>query len=46
VASGGVGGGVGSVSLVLEGEEDDVRAAYTLLQTMKGETAPTVQGRP
>ena len=46
VASGGVGSGVGSVSLILEGEEDDVRAAYSLLQTMKGETAPTVQGRP
>lgn len=46
VASGGVGSGVGSVSLFLEGEEDDVRAAYALLQGMKGETEPTVEGRP
>jgi hypothetical protein len=46
VASGGVGAGIGSVSLFLEGEEDGVRAACDLLQGMKGETEPIVEGRP
>ncbi len=45
VASGGIGVGAGSVSLVLEGEADDVRAAYDLLQRLKGAPEPLVEGR-
>jgi len=46
VASCGVGVGVGSVSLFVEGEESDVRAAYDLVQSLKGEPEPVVRGRP
>jgi len=45
VASGGVGEGAGSVSLVLDGEEADVRKAYNLIQTLKGEAEPLVEGK-
>jgi len=45
VASGGVGAGAGSVSLVLEGDEADVRAAYELIQDCKAEPEPLVEGR-
>ena len=45
VASGGIGAGVGSVSLLLEGEEADVRAAYDLVQQLKAEPEPIVEGR-
>jgi hypothetical protein len=44
-ASGGIGPGTGSVSLVLEGEEDDVSRAYALLSQLAEEPEPTVQGR-
>jgi len=46
VASGGVGPGIGSVSLVLEGDEDDVSRAYALLSALADEQEPLVQGRP
>ena len=45
VASCGVGVGIGSVSLFMEGEESDVRAAYDLVQRLKGEPEPIVEGR-
>ena len=44
-ASGGIGAGAGSVSLFLEGEEADVQAAYDLLQQLKADPEPTVEGR-
>jgi hypothetical protein len=46
VASGGVGAGVGSVSLLLEGDEGDVRGAYDLIQSLKAGAEPIVQGTP
>jgi hypothetical protein len=45
VASGGVGNGVGSVSLLLEGEETDVRSAHELIQSLKAKAAPIVEGK-
>ncbi len=45
VASGGIGPGAGSVSLLLEGEEADVRAAYDLVQQLKADPEPIVEGR-
>jgi hypothetical protein len=45
VASGGVGPGRGSVSLLIEGEERDVRAAYALLHSLKNEPDENVEGR-
>ena len=46
VASGGVGPGIGSISVVLEGSEDDVSRAYALLTELADEQEPLVQGRP
>ena len=45
VASGGIGPGKGSVSLVLDGEENDVRKAHALLSQLAEEPEPTVSGR-
>jgi hypothetical protein len=45
VASGGVGPGVGSVSLLLEGEAEDVQAAHDLIESLKGEAEPVVEGK-
>jgi len=46
VASGGVGPGAGSVSLLLEGDESDVRKALDVIRTLKEEDEPIVRGRP
>jgi len=46
VASGGIGPGKGTISLVLDGEDDDVSKAYALLTQLADEPEPTVQGRP
>jgi hypothetical protein len=45
VASGGVGPGVGSVSLLLEGEKAEVDKAHSFLCELKGETEPIVEGK-
>ena len=45
VASGGVGSGAGSVSLVLEGEDDAVRDAYALIETLRDELPTELTGR-
>jgi len=45
VASGGVGTGRGSVSLVFDGEEDDVSNAYAFLRRLSDEPEVPVQGR-
>jgi len=45
VASGGVGPGAGSVSLLLEGEEDAVRQAFAYVESLAGEEEPVVEGR-
>jgi len=46
VASGGVGPGVGSVSLLIDGERDAVTAACDALDALKEATEPAVRGRP
>jgi len=45
VASGGVGPGEGSVSLVLDGEDAAVESAYALLTELADEPEPTIRGR-
>jgi hypothetical protein len=45
VASGGIGAGAGSVSLLLEGEADAVREAFAFIESLGGEEEPVVQGR-
>jgi hypothetical protein len=45
VASGGIGLGAGSVSLLLEGEADAVREAFAFIESLRGEEEPIVQGR-
>jgi len=45
VASGGVGPGRGSVSLLLEGTANAVREAFSFLESLKDEQEPVVQGR-
>jgi len=45
VASGGVGRGVGSVSLLLEGDDDAVRSAHDLIQSLKAQADPIVEGK-
>jgi hypothetical protein len=44
VASGGIGGNEGSVVLSIEGPDDQVKAAFDLVQSIKGE--PPVQTPP
>jgi len=49
VASGGIGGSEGSVVLVLEGGEQNLEAAFSLVKTIKGEPSvpsPEVTGKP
>lgn len=45
VASGGVGEGIGSVSLTLDGRDEDVARALAALNELKSEPEPHVQGR-
>lgn len=45
IASGGIGNGKGSVSLLIEGEEPEVRAAYELVSSLADEPEPPVEGR-
>jgi hypothetical protein len=45
VASGGIGRGAGSVSLLLDGEPDAVRAAFDFIASLADEEEPEVQGR-
>jgi len=45
VASGGVGRGAGSVSLLLDGPEEGVRAAFTLATSLVAEEDPPLRGQ-
>ena len=45
VASGGIGRGAGSVSLLLEGEEAAVRQAFAFAESLAVEEEPVVEGR-
>jgi len=45
IASGGIGEGLGSVSLLIEGEKEDVSAAYGLICSLAGEREPPLEGR-
>ncbi len=45
VASGGIGKGTGSVSLLMEGEANAVRDAFSFIESLASEEEPTVQGR-
>ena len=45
VASGGIGEGAGSVSLLLEGEDESVRTAFDFLASLRDEQEPVVKGR-
>lgn len=45
IASGGIGEGKGSVSLLIEGEEGEVRAAYELIRSIADEPEARVEGR-
>jgi len=45
IASGGIGKGVGSVSLLIEGEDGEVRAAYELIRSLADEPEARVEGR-
>lgn len=44
VASGGVGPGAGSVSILIEGKEKDVWDAFTLVESLKGEPEVRLEG--
>jgi len=45
IASGGTGSGAGSVSLLVTGQEDAVRAAFDLVQSLSGEESISLQGQ-
>ena len=45
VTSGGVGAGAGAVSLLIEGDEAPVRAAYDLIETLRDEPDVDLAGR-
>lgn len=45
VAAGGVGRGAGSVSLLIKGEDEAVKAAFKLVSTLAEETDPQLQGQ-
>ena len=45
VAAGGVGHGVGSVSLLIKGEDEAVNAAFELVSVLLDETDPKLQGQ-
>ncbi len=45
VASGGIGAGAGSVSLLMDGDNDAVREAFMFIESLASEEEPIVQGR-
>lgn len=45
IAAGGVGRGAGSVSLLIKGEDKDVKAAFELVGTLVDETDPQLRGQ-
>jgi len=45
IASGGIGEGLGSVSLLIEGGKEDVSAAYSLIHSLAGERESPLEGQ-